>query len=369
MDVRKTNIYHEHQKLGAKLMAYSGWEMPIEYKGIKDEHKAVREKAGLFDVSHMGEVKVQGKEAEDFVQYLVTNNAKSLKDEKIFYAMMCYENGGIVDDLLVYKYNDNDFLLVINAANVEKDFDWMKSIKEKGNFDISLENISGEISEVALQGPKAEEILQKIADKDLKKIKFFEFFPEIKINGIKCIVSRSGYTGEDGFEIYTENENIVSIWNKILEVGQDYGIQPIGLGARDTLRFEANLPLYGNELSKDITPVEAGYNFAVKLDGDDFSGRDALVKQKKEGLKRKIVGLELLERGIPRHEYPVVNEEGEEIGFVTTGYKSITLGKSIALAMVDIDYAKLDTEIYIQIRKKQAKAKVIKRSFLKKNYK
>jgi len=369
MDARKTHLYEEHQKLGAKLMAYSGWEMPIEYAGIKEEHNAVREKAGIFDVSHMGEVKVKGKDAEKFVQYLVTNDAKSLKESKIFYAMMCYENGGIVDDLLVYKYNDEDFLLVINAANVEKDFDWMKSVKEKGNYDINLENISGEISEVALQGPKAEKILQKIADKDLKEIKFFEFFPEININGIKCIVSRSGYTGEDGFEIYTENENIGSIWRKILEVGEEEGVQPIGLGARDTLRFEANLPLYGNELSKDITPIEAGYNFAVKLDGDDFSGKDALVKQKEEGLKRKIVGFELLDRGIPRLEYPVVNEAGEEIGFVTTGYKSITLGKSIGLAMVDIEYAKLDTEIYIQIRKKQVKAKVIKRSFLKKNYK
>jgi aminomethyltransferase len=369
MDVRKTNLYEEHQKLDAKLMAYSGWEMPIQYKGIKEEHKAVREKAGIFDVSHMGEVKVKGNQAEDFVQYLVTNDVKSMKENSIVYAMMCYENGGIVDDLLVYKYNKDDFLLVINAANVSKDFDWMKKVKEEGKFDIELNNISDDISEVALQGPKAQEILQKIADKDLGKIKFFEFYPSINIDGIDCIVSRSGYTGEDGFEIYTENDNIKQIWKKILEVGEEYGIEPVGLGARDTLRFEANLPLYGNELSKDITPIEAGYNFAVKLEGDDFSGRDALVKQKEEGLKRKIVGFELLGRGIPRHEYPVVNEKGKEIGFVTTGYKSITLGKPIGLAMVDIEYSKLDTEIFIQIRKNEVKAKVIKRSFLKKNYK
>jgi len=350
-------------------MAYSGWEMPIQYKGIKEEHKAVREKAGIFDVSHMGEVKVKGDQAEDFVQYLVTNDVKSMKENSIVYAMMCYEDGGIVDDLLVYKYNREDFLLVINAANVSKDYNWMKSVKEEGNFDTTLDNISDKISEVALQGPKAKEILQKISDKDLDEIKFFEFFPTINIDGIDCIVSRSGYTGEDGFEIYTENDNITQIWKKILEVGEDYDIEPIGLGARDTLRFEANLPLYGNELSKDITPVEAGYNFAVKLDGDDFSGKDALVKQKEEGLKRKIVGFELLGRGIPRHEYPILNEKGKKIGFVTTGYKSITLGKSIGLAMVDIEYSKLDNEIFVQIRKNEVKAKVIKRSFLKKNYK
>ena len=365
-DLKKTALYAMHKASNGNIVDFSGWALPIQYTSIKEEHHAVRNNAGLFDVSHMGEVRIKGKDATAFVQYLVANNVKSIKDNQILYTMMCYKDGGIVDDLLVYKYTNNHYYLVINASNVEKDFAWMQ--KNSEGFEVTLVNESNDVSEIAIQGPKAQEILQKITDIDLDEIKFFYFKDEVMVNGKKTLVSRTGYTGEDGFEVYTSHDNIANIWEKLFEVGKDLGLMPAGLGARDTLRFEAALPLYGNELSKEITPLEAGLGYFVKLDNDDFIGKEALVKQKENGLERKIVGFELTDPGIPRHGYDVYAGE-EKIGFVTTGYKSPTLKKSIGLAMVPIDYADLGSEISIEVRNKMKQAKVVSKKFLKKNYK
>jgi aminomethyltransferase len=365
-DLRRTALYEMHKKANGQIVDFSGWELPIQYSSIKEEHFAVRNKAGLFDVSHMGEVTVKGKEAFNFVQNLVTNDVSKLENNQILYGMMCYETGGIVDDLLVYKYTDDNFYLVINASNVEKDFEWM--LKNSRNYDVELVNISKNVSEIAIQGPNAQKILQKITNIDLDEIKFFYFKDEVLVNGKKALISRTGYTGEDGFEVYLAHEDVAEIWEKLFEIGEVDGLLPAGLGCRDTLRFEVALPLYGNELSKDITPLEASLGFFVKLDNDDFIGKSVLVKQKEEGLTRKTVGFELIDKGVPRHGYDVYADD-KIIGFVTTGYKSPSVKKSVGLAMVDIDYSKMDTEIYIEVRGKMKKAKVVGRRFYKKSYK
>ena len=363
---KKTALFEAHKKHGGKLIEFAGWMLPVQYEGIIEEHEAVRNNAGIFDVSHMGEVEVRGENAFNYVQNLVTNDISVLENNQVIYTFMCYSYGGVVDDLLVYKFNNEHYLLVINASNVEKDFQWM--IENKNNYKAEIKNISNEVSEVALQGPRAQEILQRLVDFNLNELKFFYCKRDILISGVKCLVSRTGYTGEDGFEIYTENEYIEKIWDSILEAGKDYGIKPAGLGCRDTLRFEATLPLYGNEISKDITPFEAGFGYFVKLNKEDFIGRDALLKQKEEGLQRKLVGFEMKDKGIPRHGYKVT-ANGEEIGFVTTGYLSPTLKKNIGLALIDSKYTELGTEIYILIRNKPVKAEVINKKFYTKNYK
>lgn len=363
---RKTSLFNIHQKYEGKIVDYSGWALPVQYEGLIPEHEAVRTAAGLFDVSHMGEVEVKGPQALDYVQNLVTNDVSVLNNYQVLYNLMCYPDGGIVDDLLVYKFSDTHFFLVINASNVEKDYKWM--IENSKEYDVELKNLSDEISEVAIQGPNAEEILQKIVDTDLSQIGFFYCKRDVNVAGANCLISRTGYTGEDGFEVYFDHKDAELIWDKLMEVGKDKGLKPAGLGARDTLRFEANLPLYGNEIDKDITPLEAGLGFFVKLNKESFIGKDALVKQKEEGLKRKIVGFEMIDRGIPRHGYEVY-ADGKKIGFVTTGYYGPTVKKNIGFAMVDIEHSKLGTEIDIMIRKKQAKAKVVSRKFYQKQYK
>lgn len=366
MEVKKTALFSVHERYGGKIVDFAGWALPIQYEGIIQEHEAVRNAAGIFDVSHMGEVLIKGPEAFNFIQNLVTNDISVLRDNQIIYTMMCYENGGVVDDLLVYKFNNEYYYLVINASNTEKDFQWM--LDNKGNYEAEITNISDSVSEIALQGPKAEEILQKLTNTELSDIKFFYCKRDVLISGVKCLVSRTGYTGEDGFEVYTANENIEKLWESMLEAGKDFGLKPAGLGCRDTLRFEAALPLYGNELTKDISPLEAGLGFFVKLNKESFIGKEALVKHKEEGLRRKTVGFEMLERGIPRHGYEV--QAGDEsIGFVTTGYFSPTLKKNIGLALIDSKYSELGTEIFIVIRNKKVKAKVISKKFYNKNYK
>lgn len=364
--VKKTALFNAHERYGGKVIDFAGWALPVQYEGIIPEHESVRGTAGIFDVSHMGEVDVTGPKAFNFVQNLVTNDVSTLADNQILYALMCYPDGGVVDDLLVYKFNNEHFYLVINASNVDKDFKWM--LDNKGSFDVNLNNISNEISEVALQGPKAEEILQKLTESDIADIKFFFCNREVYIDGIKCLVSRTGYTGEDGFEIYTSNDNIEKVWDKIIEIGKEYGLMPCGLGCRDTLRFEAALPLYGNEISSTISPLEAGLGYFVKLNKENFIGKDALVKQKEEGLKRKTVGFEMKERGIPRHGYEVA-VNGKVIGVVTTGYFSPTLKKNIGIALIEASYSDLGTEIDILIRNKPVKAEVISKKFYTKNYK
>lgn len=363
---KKTALYEIHLKHGGKIVNYAGWSLPVQYEGIIPEHNAVRTKAGIFDVSHMGEIEVKGKDAFKYVQNLVTNDISTLNDNQVIYSFMCYPDGGVVDDLLIYKFSNEHYYLVVNAANVDKDYQWM--LDNKAEFDVDILNVSDQISEVALQGPKAQEILQKLTDTDLSQIKFFYCNRDVNIAGVKCLVSRTGYTGEDGFEIYTSNDQISKVWNEIINVGKGLGLKPAGLGARDTLRFEATLPLYGHEISKDITPLEAGLGYFVKLNKENFIGKDALVKQKEEGLQRKLVGFEMKGRGIPREFYDVF-VEGKKIGFVTTGYFSPTLKKNIGLALIESKYAKLGNEIEIMIRKKPVKAEIIDKRFYKKNYK
>lgn len=365
-NLKKTALFNSHEKYGGKLIEFAGWELPVQYEGIIEEHEAVRTAAGLFDVSHMGEVKATGKGAFDFVQNLITNDISVLEDNQILYTLMCYPEGGVVDDLLVYKFDKEHFLLVINAANIGKDYQWI--LDNSAEYAVDLENISGEISEVALQGPKAQKILQKLTDTNLDEIKFFYCRRNTSVAGVNCLVSRTGYTGEDGFEIYASNEDIEKLWDSILEAGKEEGLKPAGLGARDTLRFEAALPLYGNEISKDITPLEAGLGYFVKLNKENFIGKAALVKQKKEGLKRKLVGFEMMDRGIPRHGYEVTSDN-TNIGFVTTGYHSPTLKKNIGLALIDARYSELGSEINIVIRNKPLKAQIISKKFYNKNYK
>ena len=364
-NLKKTPLYECHLNLNGEMVDFAGWNLPLQYKGIIQEHEKVRNDAGIFDVSHMGEITVKGQDAFNYFQYIVTNDISKLQNNDVIYTFMCNPHGGVVDDLLVYKFEEDYFMLVVNAGNIDKDFQWLISNKE--HFYVNICNISAGIAQVAVQGPKAQDVLQKIAGFDLNELKFFKFKRGAYIDGNKCMISRTGYTGEDGFEIYSDNESIISVWKSTVEAGKEYGILPAGLGARDTLRFEANLPLYGNELSEDISPIEAGYGFFVKTNKGDFVGKDALLRQKKDGVKRKIVGFKMTGRGIPRKGYEV-KKNNKNIGFVTTGYFSPTLKKSIGLAMIDIDYTDLNTEIDVMIRNKPIKAAVISRKFYTKNY-
>ncbi|OQP02874.1 glycine cleavage system protein T [Geobacillus sp. 44C] len=360
--LKRTPLFAVYERYGAKTIDFGGWELPVQFSSIKEEHEAVRTRAGLFDVSHMGEFVVKGDDSLAFLQKMMTNDVSKLTDGRVQYSLMCYEDGGTVDDLLIYKKADGHYLLVVNAANIEKDFEWLH---DHLFGDVELVNISQEIAQLALQGPLAEQVLQKLTNTDLSAIKFFSFQDDININGVKALVSRTGYTGEDGFEIYCRKEDAVALWESILEAGKEEGVLPCGLGARDTLRFEATLPLYGQDLSKDITPIEAGLGFAVKTNKDaDFIGKDVLKKQKEEGTARKLVGIEMIDKGIPRHGYKVF-ANGEEIGFVTTGTQSPTLKKNIGLALIKTEFTEMDTEVEVEIRGKRLKAKVIATPFYK----
>ncbi|ACR80312.1 MULTISPECIES: glycine cleavage system aminomethyltransferase GcvT [Kosmotoga] len=356
--LKRTPLYQEHLRLDAQMVDFAGWEMPVQYTSILDEHNTVRNIAGLFDVSHMGEIEITGPNALIFADYLVTNSVSGLKNGEICYTPMCNENGGVVDDLLVYRFSEDKILFVVNAANTDKDFEWVK--KHSARFNVEVKNISSETAQLAFQGPRAEEFLQEIAQVKLSEIPFYHF-TEGKVVGIDCIISRTGYTGEDGFELYTSPEGAVPLWRKILEIGAPYGVKPIGLGARDTLRFEACYMLYGNELNDEITPLEAGLKWTVKLD-KDFIGKDKLLKQLENGLEYKLRGIELVEKGIPRHGYEVY-ADGEKIGWVSSGMLSPTLKKPVALAYLKKGYWKRGTEVEIKIRSKMVKAVVTKTPF------
>lgn len=365
MELKKTRLYSTHEKLNAKMFEFAGWEMPLEYIGATREHDYVRRSAGLFDVSHMGEIEVKGKDAFNFIQYLITNDITNLKKEEIIYSPMCYEDGMTVDDLLVYMIKEEDYLLVINAGNIDKDFEW---IKEKGEkFDVEINNISNYVGQLAIQGPKAEEILSKLVDVNLSNIGFYKFENNVTVCGEKCIVSRTGYTGEDGFEIYCNNNVVEKIWNDILETGKD-NITPSGLGARDTLRAEVNLPLYGHEISEEISPIEGGLGIFVKLNKENFLGKDALISLKSQETQRKLVAFEMQGKGMIRGGYEIEADD-KVIGFVTTGLKSPTLDKFIGMAIIDSNYAKAGTEIGVKVRKKLVSAVIVRRPFYKKQYK
>lgn len=357
-ELKKTPIFPLYEKYGAKTIDFGGWDLPVQFQGIKAEHEAVRTNAGLFDVSHMGEVTVKGAGSLDFLQKMLSNDISKLKPGKAQYNIMCYETGGVVDDLVVYMIAENDYLLVVNAANTDKDYEWLA---EHATDDVNVQNVSLEYGQLALQGPNAEAVLAKLTDADLGALGFFGFADNVEVAGVRALVSRSGYTGEDGFEIYTKAEDAPAVWEAILK--ED--VLPIGLGARDTLRFEANLALYGQELSKDISPLEAGVGFAVKLQKEaDFLGKKALIAQKEAGLTRKSVGIELIDRGIPRHDYKVF-AGGKEIGIVTSGTQSPTLGKNLGLALIDIDYTALDSLVEVEVRNKKLQAKVVPTPFYK----
>ena len=358
MENKKTCLYDKHVALGALISPFAGFEMPIQYSNITDEHVAVRTACGVFDVSHMGEVTVKGPDAERYVQHIFTNDVKGAPDGQVFYGMMCYENGGTVDDLLVYRMGENDFFLVINAANIDKDWAWM--LDQAKGFDIDLKNMSDHYGQLAVQGPEAEQVVEEVLGLACKELVFYT----VKTIG-DIIVSRTGYTGEDGFEIYATPDVINDYWDKLMASGR---CKPCGLGCRDTLRFEVGLPLYGDELSDDITPVMAGLSMFCKFDKDEFIGKEALQQQKAEGPARRVIGIELKDKAIPRHGYDVLFE-GQKVGEVTTGYHSISSDKSVCMALVDAQHAKLGTELSIQIRKKTFPGVVVKKRFYDKHYK
>ena len=364
-ELKRTCLFDVHEKLNAKMFEFAGWEMPLEYTSAVKEHEHVRKSAGLFDVSHMGEVEVRGDEAQQFIQYLITNDVSNLKADEILYSPMCYENGTTVDDLLVYKRGQNDYLLIINAGNIDKDYEWI--VENSKKFNVETKNISDKVAQLALQGPLAEEILSKLTNQDLSQIEFYKFKQNVDVCGEPCIVSRTGYTGEDGFEIYCDKNVAQKIWDAILEEGKER-VVPAGLGARDTLRSEVNLPLYGHEISEEIPPLEAGLSIFVKLDKYDFIGKDSLKALKESGNARKLVAFELTGKGMVRGGYDV-EIDGEVVGFVTTGLKSPTLDKFIGMAIIDSDKARVGQEIGIRVRKKLVPAVIVKRPFYKKQYK
>ena len=358
MENKKTCLYDKHVALGALISPFGGFEMPIQYTNIVDEHQAVRQACGVFDVSHMGEVLISGPDAERYVNHIFTNDVREMPVGKILYGMMCYENGGVVDDLLVYKMDTDCFFLVINASNIAKDWVWIQE-QAKG-YEVTLNHQSDYYGELAIQGPQAEAVMEEVLGLPCKELTFYTF----KTIG-KVIVSRTGYTGEDGFEVYADANYINECWDKLMASGR---CKPCGLGCRDTLRFEVGLPLYGDELSQDITPIMAGLGIFVKLDKEEFIGKDALAKQKAEGAPKKLVGIELADKAIPRHGYAVL-KDGQPIGEVTTGYHTISTDKSVCMALIDAAHAALGTEVEIQIRKKTFPGTVCKKKFYDKHYK
>lgn len=363
-NLKKTCLYDSHVALGAKMSPFAGFMMPIQYSSITEEHNAVRHAVGMFDVSHMGEIFVSGPDAEKFVNHIFTNEIRGFEPGKVLYGMMLHPDGGVVDDLLVYReFEPDHFLLVVNAANIDKDYEWI--LAQTAGYDVKVVNDSDNWGQIAVQGPGAEKVVTEVLGlAEAAELTFYTYY-EAQWNVHRMVVSRTGYTGEDGFELYTTCEDIREIWKKLL----DNGVVPCGLGCRDTLRFEAGLPLYGDELSDTITPIEAGLGMFCKLDKEEFIGKDVVAKQKAEGTERKLVGIELEDKAIPRATYPVETEDGTQVGVVTTGYHSISLEKSICFAMVQTAYSKLDMPLWIRIRKKVFPGKVVKKRFYQTNYK
>lgn len=362
--LKLTCLHDSHLALGAKMSPFAGFDMPIQYSSIKEEHLAVRGKVGMFDVSHMGEIFVCGKDAERFVNHVFTNDVRTMEPGQVLYGMMLYPDGGTVDDLLVYKeFEPDHYLLVVNAANIEKDYRWILGNKE--GFDVEILEDSASWGQIAVQGPLSEQyVAGTLGFKEAAGLKFYTF-KDFSDEGHRVIVSRTGYTGEDGFEIYASPALIRKYWDTLLAAG----VVPCGLGCRDTLRFEAGLPLYGDELSAEISPVTSGLSMFCKLDKEEFIGKEAIAAQKADGTPMKIVGIELQDNAVPRAGYPVELEDGTEVGTVTTGYHSISLDKSICFALVKREHGALDTPLFVRIRKKVFPGKVVKKRFYSTNYK
>jgi aminomethyltransferase len=365
MDALKlTPLFEEHEKAGAKLIPFAGYMMPVQYPtGIVAEHNAVRTSCGLFDVSHMGEVFVSGPQALDLVQYVTTNDASRLVVGQAQYSVICQDDGAAVDDCIVYKFADDRYMIVVNASNRDKDVAWIRKHKDARFADCEMVDRSDEYALIAIQGPKASDILARITDTNLDGIKYYHF-EEGQVAGVEAIISRTGYTGEDGFELYLNSSDAVMVWRRLLEVGAAENLQPTGLGARDSLRLEMGYALYGNDIDDRRTPLEAGLGWVVKLDKGEFVGKEALVALKAAGVKEKLVGFELKDRGFPRHGYGV-RVNGEPAGEVTSGIHSPSLGKGIGMAYVPVESSKAGSEIEIMVRDKGVMAEVVKTPFYK----
>ncbi len=354
-------LLEKHKALGAKIVPFAGYNMPLQYTGLTDEHLNVRNAVGVFDVSHMGEFMVRGKGALDLIQKVTSNDASKLFDGKVQYSCLPNDKGGIVDDLLVYKINDEEYMLVVNASNIEKDWNWINGLN---TFDAQLENISDDISLLAIQGPKAVEAMQSLTSVDLKAMEYYTFKIDTFAGIENAIISATGYTGAGGFEIYVKNKDAEKLWDAVFEAGKDFGIKPAGLACRDTLRTEMGFCLYGNDIDDTTSPIEAGLGWITKFT-KDFTNSENLKKQKEEGTARKLVGFEMIEKGIPRHGYELVDASGNNIGVVTSGTMSPSLNLGIGMGYVKKDLAKVDNEIFVKIRDKQVKAKIVKFPFYK----
>ena len=361
MSLKRTAFYETHVALGAKIVPFAGFEMPVQYNGIIEEHKRVRESVGVFDVSHMGEVEVWGDDALAFVQKVTVNDASKLNDGRVQYSAMCYADGGIVDDLLVYYYEPEKYMLVVNAANIDKDWNWVVSQNTNGAI---LENASPAISQLAIQGPKACATLQKLTNINLSEIKYYTFVTGSIAGFDDVIISATGYTGSGGFELYFRNEIAEQMWNAIFEAGAEFGIKPIGLAARDTLRLEMGYCLYGNDIDDTTSPIEAGLCWITKFNGHYFVDKDFLLMQSREGVERKLRGFEMIDRGIPRHDYELTDKDGNVIGRVTSGTMSPILNKGIGMGYVNKAYSAIGTEVYLNVRNKMLKAKIVKMPFI-----
>ena len=362
--MKKTVLNQVHHQAGARMVEFGGWEMPVQYTGVIAEHLAVRNVAGLFDVSHMGELEVSGPQAFDFLQHALINDVSSLADGQVQYTALCYPDGGVVDDLTLYRFSDERYLLCVNAANTDKDFAWLQQLLADTDFsDLELVNRSNDYAQLALQGPKAVEILAKLTASDLASIKYY-WFAEGEVAGVPTIISRTGYTGEDGFELYCPAADGVALWQALMEAGEPLGLQPTGLGARDTLRLEKAYALYGHEITADIHPLEARLAWITKLNAGDFVGRQALLDARQAGLKRKLIGLQLTEPGVPREGYPVLCD-GKEVGQVTSGTMSPCLRHGICLALVETEYADGSQPLQIGIRKRQVVTERVTPPFVK----
>ncbi len=360
--MKNTALTHLHEALGAKLVSFAGYNMPVQYdKGVNFEHQIVRDGVGVFDVSHMGEFFLKGEHALALIQKITTNDASKLKPGKAQYTCMPNAEGGIIDDLIIYMIAENEYMLVVNASNIEKDWHW---ISKHNDLNVTMENRSDDWSLLAIQGPKAAEAMQSLTSVDLSNIKFYTFKITDFAGLPNVVVSATGYTGSGGFEIYVKNKDVEAVWNKVFEAGKDWNIQPIGLAARDTLRLEMGYCLYGNDIDDTTSPIEAGLGWITKFT-KDFVNAEALKQQKENGVTRKLVAFELIERGIPRKDYEIVDTEGAVIGKVTSGTMSPSLSKGIGLGYVTIENSKIDSHILIQIRKKQVPAKVVKLPFYK----
>ena len=360
--MKKTALFDKHVSLGAKMVPFAGFDMPVQYSGVTEEHFAVREKVGLFDVSHMGQFFVEGPKALDLLQFVTTNNVAVLEDGKAQYSCLPNENGGIVDDLIIYRMNAEKYFVVVNASNIDKDWDHISKYNQE--IGATMTNASDEMSLLAIQGPKAVKTLQKLTETNLSEIPYYNFTVGTVAGVEDVIISNTGYTGSGGFEIYFKNEDAVKLWDAVIEAGEEFGIIPCGLAARDTLRLEKGFCLYGNDIDDTTSPLEAGLGWITKLDKGDFVNKEFIANQKENGVTRKLVAFELLDKGVPRHDYPVVDAEGNVIGKVTSGTQSPMKKIGIGLAYVDQPHYKLGSEIFIQVRNKNLAAKVVKAPFV-----